>query len=101
MDLRKTETISTDKESDVNVVQSLGFDGSDSLQREIADSVAVKTQTVGDVTYVCRASPGTSQATAKWQCMKVDTTSGVVITWAGGSPNFDQVATDPSSLTYS
>lgn len=81
-------------------VELLGFDGQN-LQRLTADAVAVKVTTVGSVTYVALAAPGTAQASANWQVKKVDTTTGVVITWAGGSSNFNQVATDLTALSYS
>lgn len=62
---------------------------------------ALKVTEVGSVTYVAVAAPGTAQATAKWQVKKIDQTSGVVVTWADGDCNFDNVSTDLTSLTYS
>lgn len=60
-----------------------------------------KITTVGDVTYIGVAKPGTAQATAKWQCKKIDSSvSGTkIITWADGGA-FTQAATDLTSLTY-
>lgn len=91
---------SFDEEFGVSTVQTLGFDGS-SLQRFIADSVALKLTVSGTITYVGIAPPGTSQSSAAWQCKKIDTTTGVVITWADGNSSFDNVATDLTALTYS
>ena len=65
-----------------------------------AGDYAVKVTVVGSVTYVGIAAPGTAQSSALWQCKKVDETSGVVITWADGSSNFNQIATDLTSLNY-
>lgn len=62
---------------------------------------AIKTTEVGDVTYIAYANPGTAQSAAKWKAMKMDATSGLVITWADGNVNFDNVATDLTALTYS
>jgi hypothetical protein len=62
---------------------------------------AVKVTIVGSITYVGMASPGTLQASALWQCKKVDGTSGTVVTWADGNANFDNIATDLTSLSYS
>ena len=60
---------------------------------------ATKVTTVGSVTYVGIAPIGSSQASAVWQAKKVDSTTGVVITYAD-SGNFSQVATDLTALSY-
>lgn len=54
--------------------------------------------------YVCTASLGSVVTSAVWQIKRVDTTSGVVIKWADGNDNFDNVATDLATvqgLSYS
>lgn len=79
---------------------SLGYDGQN-LQLQPANAMAIKITTSGTSTYVGKAAPGTAQATAKWQCFKIDESSGLVITYADGDANFDNVATDLTSLTYS
>ena len=63
--------------------------------------VSKKITTVGDVTYIGCAKPGTAQSTALWQCKKIDSSVAgtTVITWAGGGA-FDQTAVDLTSLTY-
>lgn len=66
-----------------------------------ADNLATKITVSGSYTYVAKAAPGTDQATAKWQCKKIDESSGTVITFADGDANFDNVAIDLPSLTYS
>lgn len=81
-------------------VVGVGYDGVNT-QVPVADSLAVKVTESGTTTYVATAAPGTAQATAKWRCLKVDESSGTVITWADGDPNFDNVATDLTALTYS
>lgn len=91
---------SYDSEFDVNVVEALGYDGVN-LQRPMADSLAVKMTEVGNVTYIAQAKPGTAEATAKWQAKKLDQSSGLVITWADGDADFNNVATDLTSLSYS
>lgn len=62
---------------------------------------AVKMTVAGAVTYIGKALPGTLQATAAWQCQKVDETVGTIITWADGNATFDNVATDLTALSYS
>lgn len=63
--------------------------------------LAVKKTVVGTTTYIGYALPGTAESSAAWRAMKLDESSGLVITWADGDDNFDNVATDLTSLTYS
>lgn len=91
---------SFDSDFNQNTYEALGFDGQ-SLQRRLGDNLAQKVTVVGSVTYVGIASPGTDTSSALWQAKKIDQTTGTVITWADGNANFDNVATDLTSLTYS
>ena len=52
----------------------------------------------GSITYVGYATPGTAEATEEWKVMKMDTTTGLIITWAGGAPDFLYAVTDMASL---
>jgi len=54
---------------------------------------------VGNITYIGRAEQGTKTNEAGWLIQKIDTTSGVEITWAENSL-FDKVWDDRESLTY-
>lgn len=83
-------------------VESYGYDGV-SAQRPVADSMALKVTVSGSYTYIGVAAPGTAQATAKWQCKKVDESIAgtTVITWADGNANFDNTSTDLTALSYS
>jgi hypothetical protein len=56
--------------------------------------------TVGDVDYVGEAAIGTATSAASWRIKKVDSTSGVVIQWAGAG-TFNQIWDNRASLTYS
>lgn len=83
------------------VTGAVGYDGS-TLQRLNADALATKIYTSGDITYIGIAKPGTAEATAAWQCKKINTSAGTTtITWADGNASFDNVATDLTALTYS
>lgn len=62
---------------------------------------ALKMTTVGSVDYVAEADTGTAASAALWRAKKVDSTSGIIITWADGNANFDNSATDLTTLTYS
>jgi hypothetical protein len=89
---------SFDADFEQNTVETLGFDGQ-SLQKDNADNLATQIQTSGSDTYIGVAAPGTATSAARWQAMKVDSAGN--ITYADGNPNFDNVATDLTSLTYS
>lgn len=91
---------SFDQEFQTLVQQPMGYDGTN-IQRMNADNMATKITVSGSITYVAVAAPGTAQSIAKWQCKKIDETTGTVITWADGNANFDNVATDLTLLTYS
>ena len=54
------------------------------------------------VTYVGKAEPGSSPASAVWQIKRItESGASTVIEYAGGSDLFDQVWVDRASLTYS
>lgn len=77
------------------------YDGTE-LVRSISKNVATKVVEATGYVYVCIASPGTAQADPYWQCKRIDTSVAgtTVITWADGNTEFDNTATDPSSLSY-
>lgn len=88
-----------DEDYDTISTTGYGFDGTNA-QRLIADNMALKITNDGSITYIGIAAPGTLQSEAKWQCKKLDKSSGLVITYADGDANFDNVATDLTALTY-
>ncbi len=61
---------------------------------------ALRLATVGSVDYVGEAAIGTATSAPLWRIKKVDTTSGIIIQWAGTGV-FDQVWDNRASLTYS
>lgn len=65
----------------------------------IADQMARREFGDGDVTYICRAEPGTAAASALWQVMKMDESGdNCIVTWADGDNKFDNVATDEATV---
>jgi hypothetical protein len=62
---------------------------------------ALKMTTVGDVDYIAEADAGTLESANVWRAKKVDSTSGITITWADGDAGFNNVATNLPGLTYS
>ena len=61
---------------------------------------ALRLATVGDVDYVGEAAIGTATSAASWRIKRVDSTTGVIIQWAGTGV-FDQVWNNRASLSYS
>lgn len=53
-----------------------------------------------NVTYIGNAIPGSSTANAVWQIKKLNTSSGIVGSWADGNALFDNVWDNRTSLTY-
>lgn len=92
---------SYDPEFDIHKVAGVEFNGTEFV-KPISNVLSTKITTVGDVTYIGKAAPGTSQSATAWQCKKIDgsTPGTIIITWAGNGA-FNQIATDLTALTYS
>ncbi len=67
------------------------------VNREFTSRLA----TVAAVTYVGFAVVGSLGSDNVWQVKKINETTGVVITWADGNSEFDNVWDNYLSLTYS
>lgn len=55
---------------------------------------------IGTDIYVGKALVGSIIGSSIWQVKKIDAASDIVVTWADGNANFDNVFTNPSALTY-
>lgn len=94
----------TDTDFDLIVTEQAEFDGT-AMKRKQSPLQATKITVTGTapltITYVAKAPIGTAQATAKWQCKKIDQSVAgtTTITWASGGA-FNQVATDLTTLIY-
>lgn len=53
------------------------------------------------IRYIGEAEVGSATSSATWRIKKVDTTTGVIIKWAGGSASFDKVWDDHLTYSYS
>lgn len=53
------------------------------------------------ITYVGEANPGTAASAASWRIKRLDSTSGLLVTWAEGDSDFDKVWDDRASYSYS
>lgn len=54
-----------------------------------------------NTTYIGKATIGSATSGAVWQIAKLDTSSGLIKTWADANASFDNVWDDRVSLTYS
>lgn len=64
--------------------------------------MAQKSVTVGMVTYVGYASPGTLTSAAAWQVKKIDnsTAGTTIVTFSDGNANFDNIFDNYLTLSY-
>jgi hypothetical protein len=69
----------------------------------MAQSYAVRYDDVGsDIAYLGEAIVGTSSASALWRIRKLDSSNlDLVVTWADGDSDFNNIWDDRISLTYS
>lgn len=97
------EVLNSSFDETTGVLGSLGleYDPSGSTKRSVTGNLAMKIVVSGSITYVGKATIGSSGASAVWQVQKIDETSGTIITWADGNDNFDNVWNNYASLTYS
>lgn len=75
--------------------QIIDFGGSTSLALRVDD--------VSPITYVGEAATGSATSSAVWRIKKIDETSSpdVIVTWADGNGNFDNIWDNRLSLSYS
>ena len=57
--------------------------------------------TTADTTYIGKAAIATATSAAAWQIAKLDTSSGLIKTWADGSASFSKIWDDRVSISYS
>ena len=62
-------------------------------------SIVDSTTTAGYI-YFCDAAPGTATSAASWRISRMNTTTGQTM-WADGNANFDNIADNRASLSYS
>jgi hypothetical protein len=64
--------------------------------------MAMKVVVSGTDTYVCLAAVGSLEANAVWRIKKIAVAGDVTTTtWADGDADFNNIATDPTLLSYS
>lgn len=86
-----------DEEFGVIAVEQLGYAGS-ALHRQRADDAVVLYDPAG---YLGFAEPGSLSSAAVWQIKHLDTSSGLVTTFADGNADYDNVWDNRAILAYS
>jgi hypothetical protein len=64
-------------------------------------SYATRIAESGNYTYVGKAAAGTATSAASWQIMRVDEGSGVIIQFADGDTDFNNIWDNYTTLIYS
>lgn len=76
----------------------------DTLQSGLSEralATRIDDTSTANTTYIGKASIGASASASVWQIAKLDTSSGLIKTWADGDALFNNVWDDRTSLTYS
>lgn len=69
--------------------------------QESYPSLAVRLDDSNDpILYIGKASIGSATSSSVWQIAKLDTSSGLIKTWADGDSLFNNKWDDRASLTY-
>lgn len=95
---QEMQNLGFDVDYNVPVVETLGYSGS-GVDRQLSDSLQIKAVESGGYQYFCFSSPGVAEATAGWMIFRLDATGNKM--YADANANFDNVATDPTALSYS
>jgi hypothetical protein len=70
----------------------------------IGDSVQAAVRfdsSASPILYYGEAAPGSAESSAVWRIQRIDTSSGVTITWPGGSAAYNQAWSNRAILFYS
>jgi len=95
------DNFSFDEDYLVSTVLPLELDPSGVVKRKVTEDLATKIVISGTDIYVGKAAIGSATSSAVWKIKKIDTASDIVITWADGNANFDNVMDNAASLSYS
>lgn len=83
-------------------MMNMQWDGGTKAYRPMSDNTATILDDSADpILYVGKAPIGTATSAASWQIVKLDTSSGMIKTWADGDGDFDNIWDDRVSLSYS
>lgn len=95
------DTVNIDLTDTNNILSDIYDTLNGSLVVETTEMAKRVDEASATVMYVGDAPAGSGIASSVWRIKKVDTTSGVVITWADGNTNFDNRWDQRTGLSYS
>ena len=80
--------------------------GANEVHQQIIETADFATQLIvdsvyPDISYAGKALAGSATSSAVWQIKKINESSGVVITWADGNTDYDNIFNNRESLSYS
>lgn len=92
------QNLSFDEEFGIATVALVEFDGNN-LVRKLSSTMQTKIVSDSGYTYICKAPVGTALSDAKWQVSRIDSTGSKM--FADADSEFDNIATDPTTLSFS
>lgn len=101
-----TDVLAINADGSINIDKSgLATSANQTITNTKLDTLNFKPATRVDeasatVTYVGEAAAGSATSGAVWLIKKIDETSGIVITFADGNTNYDNVWDNRAALTY-
>lgn len=101
--LESIDTATRMKPQAPNTIKVTNTDGT-SIYNGIANPTDYATrvdEVSATLSYIGKAPVGSATSSAVWQIAKLDTTSGMIKTWADGDALFNNVFNDRATLTYS
>lgn len=99
----RAEHISTDDGENIDAKRVGNYETSDGIKWHRTGTqfaVQIDDATTANTIYIGKASIGSNTSSAVWQIAKLDTTSGLVKTWANGGASFSNIFDNRTSLTY-
>ena len=85
------------------VAQSLPLelDPAGSVKMKVTGNLATFIRSSGSYIYIGTAAIGSATSSSVWRVKRLDTTTLLDIKWADGNDNFDNIADNYASLSYS
>jgi hypothetical protein len=68
--------------------------------REVEDLSLQIDTAPNPIIYIGEAPAGVPTSAALWRIQRLDVTAGIIILWADGNPNYDNIWDNRAALTY-
>jgi len=80
---------------------STGTASNPTVTSSVPYAIKLDDTSTSNVTYVAEAAIASLGSAAVWRIKKLDEVSGLVITWADGNADFDNIWNNRTSISYS